>query len=80
MVSELGSLYVDCVEAFRRLFSLKRNLISFLEIAELHAYKALAVKEQVFREAFGGDESKTFVSQFLDCSGHLGFLVDKPLH
>jgi len=77
MFQRLCALYVYGVHSLRRLFSLKGNLISFLEIAELHTYESLAVKEQVFLQAFGGDESKTLVSQFLDCTGHFVASSDK---
>ena len=71
----LSSLHVDGIHSLRRLFSLERNFISFLEIAELHTYERLAVKEQVFRKALACDESKTLVSELLDCSCHLWFLL-----
>lgn len=74
---ELGALYVDGVHSLRRLFSLERNGIALTKVAELHSDESLAVKEQVFREAFAGDESKAFVSELFDCSGHLRITSDK---
>lgn len=72
---ELCALYVDGVHSFRRLFSLERNVVTLTKVAELHSNECLAVKEKIFLKAFAGDESKAFVSELFDCSGHLRILV-----
>jgi len=74
---KLDALYVDGVHSFWRLFSLERNVITLTKIAELHSNECLAVKEKIFREALAGNESKAFISQLFDCSGHLRILVIK---
>ena len=49
-----------------------------MKVRERYADESFAVKEEIFRKALSGDESKAFISQLFDCSGHLKDASGKP--
>jgi len=67
----LGSLHIDSVEAFRRLFGVKRNGITFMKFVVRNSNESVAVKEQVFRQPLSGDKSEALLCELLDSTSHL---------
>lgn len=71
LTRKLGARYVGSRWAFFTVNNFKGNGIANLEFFKGHALQFLGMKEEVFRFALAGDESKTPFCQRFDSSLHM---------